>query len=223
MQVTLSKLQKLATTLSFKEAHNPNDCEDLAQEAMLAAHQSLTKIKSARRPYSMARTVMQRAMWRYYAPKKRKKFDWSLRYTELPTDAMEAFKSNELGQDRVAPAPAMPTAGLAGHVEEFGHANDLVELDDYFANLERALGRRARSVAENLVALDEECSFIILCGALQRMRQQRRLGSRQVRGVKRGIRVTDRMVRDALGIPPHEWTALMRRIREFTSSWLEVT
>ena len=46
------------------------------------------------------------------------------------------------------------------------------------------------------------------------------LRSRQPRGVKSELRISHRMVREAMGLSMSEWAREMERIRDFTRAWL---
>lgn len=118
-------------------------------------------------------------------------------------------------------------AGLDGSAQD-GTQEELFELEDYFAALERSCGKLARDMVTNLVSPTERCGKEILDAAARKQLKQQQLKSasqearrHQPRGVQHEIRLSQRVVRSALGISASEWNRNMTKIKAFTRSWLE--
>ena len=118
-------------------------------------------------------------------------------------------------------------ADLTGKESVGGEQAELFEFDDYFNALERKCGSTARLMVENLLMPNGECCRKILEEVRGKQEAQQKLGKRtaaarrhQPRGVKKEIRISHRLVRDALGISPTEWVRHMNAIKEFTAAWI---
>lgn len=62
----LPALETLAKKLAREIARVPADVDDLIQEGMIAAWRATLSGRKATHPFSMARTIMKRAMWAFY-------------------------------------------------------------------------------------------------------------------------------------------------------------
>jgi DNA-directed RNA polymerase specialized sigma24 family protein len=133
----LKDLESMALAMARKRARIPADAEDLFQEAMFAVSKALRKKMRAEHPWRLAKTIMQRAMVRYY---KR--------------------------QDRHAPEghpiDLTPYVARTGAEQQ-----DLLLGVEFFDALEGQCGAQARRVAENLVSVrDPKCiEQVMLSGA----------------------------------------------------------
>lgn len=214
----MQEITPLAKALARREAHHPDDEDDLVQIGLFAYHraQSAAPIES---PFAHARTVLQRAMWGFYSSTGAKFDEQS--FVQLPdeSDRLTQASRRYLHIQRGIAVAAF--AGLDGQAQD-GTQAELLELEDYFAALEQNCGRRARDIAVNLVSPTGECSRRILEEAARKQRiQQRMRGSRnQPRGVQNEIRLSQRTVRLALGLSASEWSREMNQIKTFTRTWL---
>ena len=223
--LSLLEVTPLARTLAQKEAHRPEDIDDLQQVALFAYHKAERRCLAERipveKPWAFARTTLQRAMRGYYYQQR----EWQQR-----GEPNKAIGIDQVGLSRereyMAERNPMLIVGLDGNLDT-GEQAELFELDDYFTALERTCGHTARLMVENLLAPTGECCARILDEVRGKVDQQKRFKRRpartrrhQPRGVKKEIRISQRIVRDALGISPTEWCRNMERIRDFTQRWL---
>lgn len=221
--LSIQKAAQLAASLARREARHPDDTDDLVQVALFAFHKAATKSPLVNDPYAHARTVLQRAMWGYYSSNA-SQFD-ATQFVPLPDDRFAAqgapsqlrYYQIQRGQDVAL------FAGLDGAAQDRGAQTHLFELEDYFDAVEHTCGPTARTMVVNLVSPDEECSRRIVEAAWQKQEVQRQLKSasqsarrHQPRGVQNEIRLSQRVIRLALGIAPCEWNRNMRLIRDFT-------
>lgn len=226
--LSLTDVTPLAQALARKEAHRPDDVDDLVQVGLFAYHKAEMRARAlhlvVEKPAAFAKCAIQRAMRGYYWQQR----EWQQRgetdrFLTLPVHDKQTV-SALVGHDLVA--FSVPAAGLDGSLRN-GTQVDLLELDCYFTALERECGRMARVMVENLLMPSDECAANILDEARQKRAQQercRRRGvqarRRQPRGVKKAIRITGPVVRKALGLSPQEWHRHMQRIKAFTRKWL---
>ena len=125
---TYHNLYKLAYSLAIRIAHQPADIDDLVQEAIWSAHRRLNKKPQPRKPYSLARTVMLRSMYTYYAG------GWRLSGAKHREDL---------------PFPTIPTDKT---IHDPRHSWDSkADLDAFLTALETQHGTLARRVTENLL------------------------------------------------------------------------
>lgn len=206
----------LARTLARKEAHTPDDIDDLVQVGLFAYHKAEHRYRECgflvQQPWALVRTTLQRAMRGYY---------WQQREWQQRGELNKA-----VGLELAECGGSFGVAGLDGQRADTGQQVELLELEDYFTALERACGTAARRIVENLLSPSGECSAFILDEvrrkrvAQSRFRQHHLNMRHQPRGVKKAIRISHRLVRDALRITPAEWVRHMNQIREFTRSWI---
>lgn len=221
--LSLNAVIPLAQSLAAKETHRTEDIDDLVQVGLFAYHKATHRKKlTIDKPHAFARTVLQRAMRGYYWQQR----EWQTRGE--PNKAVGLDKVNTVGQtlsdsDRL---PPMLIVGLDGRQAD-GEQVELLEFDDYFNALERKCGATARLMVENLLMPSGECCGRILDEVRGKQAEQQKLGKRakaarrhQPRGVKKEIRISHRIVRDALGISPTEWVRHMNAIKEFTEAWI---
>ncbi len=106
----------------------------------------------------------------------------------------------------------------------------LFDLDDYYVALEQACGKRARVLAENLVAPSNPCiAGFIIAESKKKLEIRKQASNRSPsarRKLPRGggahhpIRITPTLIGNAMGLGAWEVYPEMRRIREFTKAWL---
>jgi hypothetical protein len=221
----LNEIIPLAQSLARKEAHRPDDVDDLVQIGLFAYHKAELRHRKLRlpvdKPMSLARTTLQRAIRGYY---------WQLREWQTRGEPNKDIGLEQVGlahdiEFMVARQP-MLAVDINGGDYNGGQA-ELLEFDDYFNALEKKCGRVAREVVENLLMPSGECAGKILlevwtkqAGQKEFSGKSRRARRSQPRGVKKEIRISHRLVRDAMQIPPTEWVRTMERIREFTRNWI---
>jgi DNA-directed RNA polymerase specialized sigma subunit len=205
----LTEILPLAKSLARKEAHRPDDVDDLYQEALFAYHKAeqrhLLSGILVEKPWSLARTTMQRAIRGYYWQQR----EWKGR-DEFAT---------AISLDQEGPPPQAAACTL----------EEKLALNDYFTALEKIMGAKARHIAENLLMPQGDCATLLKCTADDKQEQQALFQSKyrgalrhQPRGVKNEIRITHRAVREALKIPLPEWTRTLESIRDFTRFWFPV-
>lgn len=201
----LVDVMPFARMIATREAHTPDDVDDLVQVALFAYHKALVRQRkerfSVQNPRAFAATTCCRAIRGYYHAQR----EWQGRGEPNKALALD---------DVVLPSD--------------GQQVEMFELQDYFSALERDCGARARLIVENLIMPFGDCSAKILEEVrrkqqLQQACRRKRERRHQPRGVKRTIRLSPRVVRDALGITPTEWTRTMRTVRDFTRGWLAKT
>lgn len=200
--LALKDVQVIAEMIARKEAHCDDDVDDLVQVALLAYFKVVVRARTERmlivKPFAFARLTCLRAMRGYY---------WQQREWQGRGEPNKAV-SIEVAEVRATP----------------GEQLELVEMHDYFTVLERYCGPSARIIVENLVLPSGACCARVLEEVrTKRDAQQACAGSarrNQPRGVKKGIRITHRLIRDALGITPAEWSRTMTQIRTFTRAYL---
>lgn len=207
----------LAEALARREAHRPDDVEDMTQVGLHAYFRATVRKKVVvLNPRAFACTILRRAMRGYYWQQR----EWQTR----------GEPNKDVGLDQVALGKhsfgAMPMVELDGRPFD-GEQVELLEFDDYFNALERACGPTARLMVENLLMPSGECCARILEEVREKQTAQQECGAagkavrrHQPRGVKKEIRISHRLVRDALGLSPSEWVRHMERIREFTAAWI---
>lgn len=233
--LTIQQALPLARSLARREAHSPDDVDDLIQVAIFAYHKAAQRTSEVDNPYAHARTVLQRAMWGYYSSN-------AVRFNEqdfLPLPEQQTECSPFLGSQEFRMSPSQRErygvalgqfASLYSDIEgqKLGATQpELFELEDYFEALERNCGRLARDIVVNLISPCGECSKKILAEVERKRRRQHCLRSasvearrKQPRGVQNEIRLSQRVVRNALGLTPSEWNRNMTRIKDFTRTWL---
>lgn len=230
----LQQVLPLATRLAKVEAHREADIDDLTQVALYAYHKACVAQRRKRQRITCAHTfafvVMRRAMRAYYHQQR----EWQGRGEPNKMQSLSVFPngtpptrttSTATSHHYVGMQLSSFAVGLTGaqwDVHEHAQA-DLFTLDDYFAALSKACGPQARLVAENLIMPRGECARAILEEVMDKQARQARPRCRapRPRGVKKQIRITPRMVRDALGMTPREWATQMGVVRQFTKVWLE--
>lgn len=221
----LQQIIPLARTLAAKEAHRPDDVDDLIQVGLFAYHKAEVRHTQCgmrvERPWSLARTTLQRAIRGYYYQQR----EWQKRGEPNKDVGLDQVGLSARTEHKPEHLP-MLIVGLNGSVDT-GEQVELLEMDDYFTALERRCGRTARLMVENLLMPSGECCGRILEEVRRKQQAQESFRGRkravrrhQPRGVKKEIRISHRLVRDALGISPTEWVRNMERIREFTQGWL---
>ncbi len=120
------ELRVLAASLARNLARQPADIDDLMQEGLWSAYRCLARTKDPKKPFALARTVMQRAMITYYAGGWRRS---GARYREH------------------IPLPA----GADGSHNPVDGWNGALDLRQYLHELEQEFGITARQMAENLI------------------------------------------------------------------------
>ncbi len=226
---SLEQVTTLAVALAQREAHRPDDVDDLVQVGLFAYHRArqrhVRKGLTVRKPWALVRTTLQRAMWGCYTGKGRQ---LQSMFLALPSGdragdrQLEALVQNDLD---IRPVKFdLPTADLRGHV---GGQSELFEFEDFFTALTRECGPLARKIVENLILPDDVCSVHIMGEVRTKERAQaqcRRKGvadrRKQPRGVKQRIRITPRLIRESLGLTTAQWSREMNRIREFARVWM---
>lgn len=228
----------LARSLAQKIAHRPDDVDDVMQSGLLALHKSYARLgprphHRIRDHWAFTRTVLQRAMWGFYIPGAKpnsngRVLDTAVRLDTEPRldslgNAVFAFAFDTDLPDTGRPEQhRMPSADLYGYLE--GEQSELFEMSEFFALLERKHGPTARRVAENLLhPTDPGCCQHILGEVRTKSKRQGKNGKKRKgtpRGVKATIRLSHRLVREALGLSPHEWSRQLRVVREFVTYWL---
>lgn len=220
----LNDILPLSRTLAVKETHRPDDVDDLVQVGLFAYHKAEQRYRKLRipvkNPWAFARTTLQRAMRSYYYQQR----EWQQRgepNKAIGLDKVALTREDEM----IAARHPMLLADLHGRQLE-GEQVEMFELADFFAALQQRCGVTARLMVENLIAPTGDCSACILQEVQDKHRAQkafqhkaRRLRRHQPRGVKHKVRVSPRMVRDALGLSPTHWTREMAGIRNFTREW----
>lgn len=187
----------LAHSIARREAHREDDVDDLVQVGLFALHRALKKEPSVQNAPAFAGTIFVRAMRGYY---------WRTREWQGRGQPDQHVELDVLSMPFDGPvAPVSPDFFLS----------------DYLTALEAVLGIQARLMVENLMDPSGDCARNILAEvhAKQSVRKGR-TGAHLPRGVTKRIRLTPRMVRDALAIAPTAWTARMQEIRDFTKLWL---
>lgn len=211
----------LAQALAQKEAHRPDDVDDLIQVGLFAYHKDSQRRTTVYKPFAHARTVLQRAMRGYY---------WQQREWQGRGEPNKSVGIDQVGLahsiEHMACRRPMLVVGLDGRLDS-GEQAELLEFDDYFNALERTCGCTARLMVENLLMPSGECCGRILAEVRRKQESQKSFANRrrasrrhQPRGVKKEVRISHRLVRDALGLSPTEWVRNMERIREFTRTWV---
>lgn len=192
--------------------------------ALFALHKANLKIAEVDNPFAHARTVMQRAMWGHYS-------GMSIQFDERNFEELWPEGSDLSGSDldyyyRTRGLDLAAFAGLDGRPRD-GTQAELFELEDYFVALERECGSVAKTIVVNLISPCGQCGKRILDEAKRKQLMQHRLKSAsraarrsQPRGVQNEIRLSQRVVRNALGLSASEWNRNMTKIKEFTRSWL---
>jgi hypothetical protein len=237
----------LARKLAGQIAHRPDDIDDLIQEGLFRVHLAFTRGIARRevlqKPYAVARTVMQRGMWGYYAPGAKPQSNGRVLDTALSLEKLSAANAPTDRSGRVLLEEAydndhhlahrekvqVPRADLTGHLDDGSGEQQELLLEQYFTALERACGAQARRVAENLVSpTDPECCRHIL-DEVNRKRQRQLACDREKsrrrktppRGAKRHIRLSQRLVREALGLSKSQWMQQLSAVRQFTRQWVD--
>lgn len=205
----LEAVVPLARQLAAKEAHWPEDADDLVQVGLWAYHQALRshqrRQKVVTHPRTLARTILLRAMRGYANHPRQREFDRAFRFHPQRPDVAVTNQPTLHLQE-----PQVRVPGVAAERQL-----DLLALGDYYQALERACGPLARTVAENLV----EPSHPDIWAYVQQSRKKRRQEGRRGTG-KYHVQVTRRAVREGLGLRRSEWHRLLIRIRTFTTEWL---
>lgn len=125
---TVEQTKVLASALARKLAHQPADVDDLVQEGLLSWHYRVKRKPAPRKPFALARTVMQRAMFTYYRGR------WCRSGARYREDVGLDFAPTE----KVTQEPGQQW-------------DDAINLNMYLTSLEVNLGTRARFVAENMI------------------------------------------------------------------------
>lgn len=211
----------LARDLSRRYALTPADAPDLEQEALWYLHSAITgrslslgsrtgrprgrrggvgkkgRGVEVRNTFAFARTAVQHACQNYYRRVR-------TYHTRTLVDTDLCARTLETGES----AAGDPASRLV----------DELYLEQYFEALEAALGVKARRVAANLLAPQEP----EVCAALQeRAEAEARRRGRQASA--KHVRVSQGVIRAALGLKSHEWRRELKAIRTFTRSWLTAT
>lgn len=242
----LNDVIPLARSLARKEAHTPDDIDDLVQVGLFAYHKAELRHQlrgmMVEKPMSLARTTLQRAIRGYYwqqrewqgrgEPNKNRRMDDAGVGIETSEHTFFYNGSRQVEEDLAVTMNGrgrpLPVAGLDGQaLDRNGDQCELLELDDYFNALERKCGAKARLIVENLLMPSGECCARILDEVRgkrecqEEFKGKRRSARRhQPRGVKKEIRISHRLIRDAMQISPTEWVRSMESIREFTRGWV---
>lgn len=221
----LADVTHLAQSMATREAHRPEDADDLCQVGLFAYHRAVERhVKRhihVEKPWSLARTTLQRAMRGYYWQQR----EWQQR-GEPNKDVGIDQVSNASDLEFLAHRQPMLTADVYGNQYAGGQA-ELLEFDDYFNALERTCGKTARLIVENLLMPSGECAGRILlevwtkqAGQHEFSKKSRKARRSQPRGVKKEIRISHRLVRDALHLSPSAWARNMEAIKSFTRQWI---
>lgn len=239
--LTVKDAMTLAQALAKKVAHRPDDVDDVAQTGLLALHRAAVRLGQKRGGelrdlYAFARTVMQRAMWGFYVPGAKPTSSGRILDTAVSLDV--PFSTDEQGEayfthafdtdipDAKKPERhRVPCSDLYGqtNLDAAGEQSELFEMAEFLTLLERRHGPTARRVAENLLhPTDPDCCQHILGEVRAKSQRQQQNGKRRgnPRGVKATIRLSHRLVREALGLSPHEWSRQLQVVREFVVYWL---
>lgn len=230
--LTLEAVMPLARTLAAREAHRPDDIDDLVQVGLFAYHKAEARYRRLHlrvtRPWAFARTTIVRAVRGYYWQQR----EWQQRgepnkAVGLEQVALAHRRTIDMqGQHGGGAGSPMLLVDLHGRIDD-GTQDELFALPDYFMALERACGPLARRMVENLLMPSGDCAARILAEVQAKTETQQRHARRgraarrhQPRGVKREIRISHRVVRDAMGLSASEWTRTMVHVRTFTRAWL---
>lgn len=128
---TYTETVTLARSLAYHAAQQPADVDDLTQEALFAWHNCTQRQRGndARKPFSLARTVMQFAMFSYYSRR------WSM--SGARHRAEDCFLE-ELPSGYTAVSQAAPNM-------------DRLSLQEYLDALSASCGTMAAYIAKNLL------------------------------------------------------------------------
>lgn len=180
----------LAARLASGRAH---ELDDLVQVGLIAYHRDAARLQwrfTGGRPWALARTILQRAMWKHLSRQRR----------DPVTQAVA-----HIGADQAA----SPVDALAAP------APDDAGLHDYYDAVERTLGPLARTIAENLVAPRGTCADRIWAIEQRKRRRRKHYDPHGPR-----FRLSQELVRQALGIGPREWVRQLAAVRRVTVTWL---
>jgi hypothetical protein len=219
--LSYEQVNELAIAVARREAHRPDDVDDLVQVGLFAYFKS-DKTAGIRKPFAHARCVLQRAMWGEYTSNAKRETDRFLRLPDRPqTNQLEVLVQNDLTMHNVE--VQIPAAGIDGEINSVHE--DPSFIGDYLSALEAACGELARRIAENLIlGPGGDCAAEVLAIAGSKAKQQRKVGTRSrgcPRGVKREIRVSHLTVQRAMGISSWQWQRTVQHIREFTRQYLD--
>ncbi len=216
--LSLEQVMPLAQSLALREAHRPDDADDLMQVGLFAYFKAMHQNSPVEKPRAFAATVLQRAMRGYYYQQR----EWQQRGEPNKAVGFDQVGMRDRGGERL---PPMLVVGLDGRADA-DEQMELFEFNDYFMALEQACGATARRMVENLVLPSGTCAANILAEARGKAEAQKQYANAsraerraQPRGVKKGIRISHRLIRDAMGLSAAEWTMNMDRVREFTLEW----
>lgn len=207
--IDVASLRPLAEGLARRIARQDADVDDLVQTGLLAwivdqrrltaRSQTRTgRLRTEHAAWALARVVLRRAMLGYYGMLAERKV------------AQTASLDDQNGC-----ATLVRFATSDSHQRQ----NDLLEMHDYLDALERACGRTARRIAENLIAPRGECAVRLTI-------EIRRKRATQRRGYDHGhprVRLSQRAVRDAMEMDKREWDRYLAQVRGFTREWLGKT
>lgn len=188
--LALETVIPLAQKLAAREARTSSDADDLVQVALFAYH---------------------RAAERYVARRIRLDRPWAFAKTTM-VRAMRLYYQQQGWYDMLASESVDDM-----HISTAGqhHHDGFDALHEYFAAVERECGTLARDIAAQLVAPHGDTA-----GAILKTAAHKRRGRSAVRGVKFTLRISQRAIRDAMGIPPKRWQRELASLREFTRTWL---
>jgi len=174
---------------------------------------------------------MQRAMWRYYAPgaterSARRINDRASSLDQITSEVRRLGTMVRFGNvhpllphTECADAEGQPAPPPSEMASGDGAQLDLLDFDLFLDELERRCGAEARVIAMNLVSPYGRCAV----GIIEQIEEKRRgrARGRDLRGVSRTIRVSMRMVREAMGMDQTAWRRAIAAIREFAALWYD--
>lgn len=136
----LEEAQRLAYYVARSLARREADIDDLVQIGLIAYHQDFDRHTNVRKPWALAKTILRRAMILYYSGYRADIKKWH-----------EVQSSNAWKRD----TPLDDLENSEG--EEQQNIFDELELESYYAALEKECGCTARVFAENLIAPTNPC------------------------------------------------------------------
>lgn len=223
--------------MAHRIAHRSDDIPDLIQVGMVALWRDHERSKKqhivVRKPWALARTVIQRAMWNFYIPGAKPNSNGRVLDTAVSLDAgisvdhlgeavfAFAYDTDHADAQGRAEKHRMPSTDLDGYI---GGEAERFHLEEFFRLLEARHGALARKVAENLLYPSDPLACQRILSEVRRKEQarstSRKRKNRLPRGVEREIRLSHRLIRQALGLSHAEWSKQLAVVREFAGFWL---
>lgn len=203
IESTLLQFDRMAHKLAARYQHGEQDHWDLYQEGMMYLHREL--VRTAEKEIecenigALARTVMSRAMVRYYTNKCRGR---PHNHANID-DVMHVLPAVDGGDDAVF---------------------DFVFTDAFFSEFEALHGREARLVAESIVDPAFELRLFVACKQHEQQEGEapRRYAERMCRAAL-GVLVTNADIREFFGVSSHVFNQkYMKAFRTFTQQWVSL-